>query len=164
MYSKKVSFMTQSAIIAALYVALTYLAFSFNLANGPIQVRFSEALAILPYFTPAAIPGLFIGCLLSNILTGCVIWDIIFGSTATLLGALILYGTRKFCPRWLACLPNIVSNSVIVPFVLIYAYGVEGSYYINLASVLLGEILSCGVMGTALLFCLEKYKHIIFKK
>ena len=163
MYSKKVSFITQSAIIAALYIAMTYLAFSVNLASGPIQIRFSEALAVLPYFTPAAIPGLFIGCLLSNVLTGAVIWDILFGSLATLIGALVAYAMRKLKSKWLICIPNILANSIIIPFVLIYAYGEASAYYLLLASVGIGEIISCGVMGTALLFYLDKHKHFIFK-
>ena len=163
MYSKKVSFITQSAIIAALYIAMTYLAFSVNLASGPIQIRFSEALAVLPYFTPAAIPGLFIGCLLSNVLTGAIIWDILFGSLATLIGALVAYAMRKLKSKWLICIPNILANSIIIPFVLIYAYGDASAYYLLLASVGIGEIISCGVMGTALLFYLDKHKHFIFK-
>ena len=163
MYSKKVSFITQSAIIAALYIAMTYLAFSVNLASGPIQIRFSEALAVLPYFTPAAIPGLFIGCLLSNVLTGAIIWDILFGSLATLIGALVAYAMRKLKSKWLICIPNILANSIIIPFVLIYAYGEASAYYLLLASVGIGEIISCGVMGTALLFYLDKHKHFIFK-
>ncbi len=162
MYSKKVSFITESAIIAALYVALTYVAFSVNLASGPVQIRFSEALAILPYFTSAAIPGLFIGCLLANILTGCVIWDIIFGSIATLIGAILAYAIRRG-PRWLIPMPNVLSNAIIVPLVLIYAYGESSAYYLLLASVSIGEIISCGIRGMILLFLLERYKTVIFK-
>ena len=84
MKSKKLVFICQAAVIAALYVVLTYVFSAF--ASGVIQVRVSEALTILPAFTPAAIPGLVIGCLLSNTLTGCVLLDIIFGSVATLIG------------------------------------------------------------------------------
>ena len=87
MKHKRLALLTQGALIAALYTALTYLINYFGLANGAIQVRISEALTILPVFTPAAIPGLFIGCLLSNLLTGAAIWDIVFGSLASLLGA-----------------------------------------------------------------------------
>ena len=82
MKHKRLALLTQGALIAALYTALTYLINYFGLANGAIQVRISEALTILPVFTPAAIPGLFIGCLLSNLLTGAAIWDIVFGSLA----------------------------------------------------------------------------------
>ena len=81
--------MTQAAIIAALYVVLTYLAGMLGLASGAIQIRFSEALTILPVFTPAAIPGLFAGCILSNLFTGCALPDIVVGSLATLIGAVL---------------------------------------------------------------------------
>lgn len=109
-------------MIAALYVVLVIM---FNYCSfGPIQFRIAEALTILPYFTPAAIPGLFVGCLLSNILGGAAIWDIIFGSIATLIGAIGTYALRK--NKWLAPLPPIIANTLIVPFVLRYAYGSEG--------------------------------------
>ena len=88
-YRQKTVQLTQAAIIAALYIVLTFIANALGLANFAVQVRFSESLTILPYFTKAAIPGLFIGCLLSNILTGCALPDILFGSLATLLGALV---------------------------------------------------------------------------
>ena len=97
---KKINFLTQAAMIAALYVVLTLAINAFGLASGAIQVRVSEALTILPYFTPAAIPGLFIGCLLSNTITGCALFDIIFGSIATLLGAVGTYLLRRH--KWLA--------------------------------------------------------------
>ena len=79
MRNKKVLFITQGAVIAAIYVVLTYIVSLLGLTNGVIQVRLSEALTILPVFTPAAIPGLVVGCVISNILTGAVIWDVIFG-------------------------------------------------------------------------------------
>ena len=87
MRNSKVQFIVHAAMIAAIYVVLTYFISAFNLASGAIQVRISEALTILPYFTPAAIPGLFVGCLLANLLTGAAIYDVIFGSLARLLGA-----------------------------------------------------------------------------
>ena len=120
MRNKKVLLIVQAALIAAIYVVLTYFISAFNLASGAIQVRISEALTILPVFTPAAIPGLFIGCLLSNLLTGCMPLDVVFGSLATLIGACGTYALRKH--KWLAPLPPIVANTVIVPFVLAYVY------------------------------------------
>ena len=96
MKNQKVLYLTQAAMIAALYVVLTFVANALGLANGAIQIRFSEALTILPYFTPAAIPGLFIGCILSNTLTGCMIQDIIFGSLATLAGAFGTAALKKY--------------------------------------------------------------------
>lgn len=152
--------LVQAAMIAALYVVLTFLANAFGLANYAVQIRFSEALTILPYFTPAAIPGLFIGCLLSNILTGCALPDIIFGSLATLIGAVLTYRLRSH--KWLAPIPPIAANMIVVPLVLLYAYGVRPLWF-SFVTVTAGEIISCGVLGMLLLFTLEKYRSQIFK-
>ena len=130
-------------------------------ASVAIQVRISEALTILPYFTPAAVPGLFIGCLLSNFMTGAAIWDIIFGSLATLIGAIGTYLLRKW--KWCAPLPPILSNTIIIPFVLTYAYGIPGGIPFFMLTVGAGEVLSCGVLGMILLFALQRYRNIIFK-
>lgn len=157
----KVLTLTQAAMIAALYVVLTFIANAFGLANYAIQVRFSEALTILPYFSPIAIPGLFIGCLISNILTGCMPLDVVFGSIATLIGAIGTYKLRKF--KWLAPLFPILSNTVIVPFVLAYVYQFEGSVPYFMLTVGIGEFISCGILGMLLLFSLERYRHILFK-
>ena len=100
--NKKVLYLVHGAVIAALYVVLTMLANALGLANYAIQVRFSEALTILPVFTPAAIPGLFLGCIISNTMTGCMLLDIIFGSLATLIGAFCVIRTNG----WLLCLPS----------------------------------------------------------
>ena len=150
---------TRAAIIAALYILLS-LAVQ-PIASGLVQCRISEALTILPVFTGAAVPGMFIGCLLSNILSGCVVWDVIFGSLATLLGAV---GTRLLRKnRWLACLPPILANTVIVPFVLVYAYGVpEGIPYLML-TVGVGEVISCGILGQLVYSALDKHRNTLFK-
>ena len=161
MNNKKAYFITQAAVIAALYVVLTLFINAFDLASGAIQVRISEALTILPYFTPAAVPGLFIGCLLSNFMTGAAIWDIIFGSVATLIGAIGTYLLRKW--KWCAPLPPILSNTIIIPFVLTYAYGIPGGIPFFMLTVGAGEVLSCGVLGMILLFALQRYRNIIFK-
>lgn len=146
--------LTVAATVAALYVILTGLAKLLGLDSGVIQVRFSEALCILPCFTPAAIPGLFIGCLLSNILSGGIIWDVIFGSLATLLGAV---GTRFFRKnRILAVLPPILANTVIIPFVLSYAYGIPGSIPYFMLTVGIGEVISCGILGLCLYSSVKK--------
>ena len=160
MRNKNVATLTRAASIAALYVVLTYIANALGLASGSIQVRFSEALTILPFFTPAAIPGLFVGCLLSNILTGCALPDIIFGSIATLLGALGTYFLRKKSP-WLAPISPIAANTIIVPFVLLYAYGVQ-PLWLSFITVGIGEIISCGVLGMLLLFALKKRAGALF--
>ena len=154
-------FITQAAMIAAIYVVLTFAANAFGLANYAIQVRFSEALTILPFFTPAAIPGLFVGCLLSNILTGCMPLDVVFGSLATLIGACGTYVLRKY--KWLAPLPPIIANTIIVPFVLAYVYKFEGSIPYFMLTVGIGEVISCGILGMILLFSLKKYASKVFK-
>ncbi len=162
-------FMAQAAMIAALYIVLTFIANAFGLANYAVQVRFSEALTVLPYFTPAAIPGLFIGCLLSNILTGCALPDIIFGSLATLLGALGTYALRKW--KWCAPVCPILANTIIVPLILVYGYGllIEGMSLIQCLgfyclTVGAGEVISCGILGMILLTVLQKYGSRIFAK
>lgn len=159
--NKKVLFIVHAAVIAALYVVLTLLANALGLANYAIQVRFSEALTILPLFTPAAIPGLVIGCFLSNILTGCMLLDIIFGSLATLLGALGTYALRR-CSKWLAPLPPMIANTIIVPFVLAYVYQFEGSIPYFMLTVGIGEIISCGILGLLLHGVLGRYKKYLF--
>ncbi|MGN0376409.1 MAG: QueT transporter family protein [Suilimivivens sp.] len=159
--STKVLLLVQAAMIAALYVVLTFVANALGLASQAIQVRFSEALTILPYFTPAAIPGLFVGCLLSNILTGCAIPDIIFGSLATLVAAILTRKLRKH--KWLAPLPPIVANAIVVPLVLLYAYGV-GPLWLSFITVTIGEIISCGVLGMLNLFALQKHAGKLFSQ
>ena len=151
--------LTQAAIIAALYIVLTFFANALGLANYAVQIRFSESLTILPYFTKAAIPGLFIGCLLSNIMTGCALPDIIFGSLATLIGGVVTYLLRK-C-KWTASIGPIISNALIVPFVLLYAYGIKPLWF-SFVTVTIGEIISCGILGMLLLKTLEKYRNVLF--
>lgn len=158
MKNKKLVFICQAAVIAALYVVLTYVFSAF--ASGVIQVRVSEALTILPAFTPAAIPGLIIGCLLSNTLTGCVLLDIIFGSVATLIGALGSYALRRH--TWLVPIPPIVSNMIIVPFVLRFAYGATDAFPFMIATVGAGEIISCYLLGMILYGALKKVNHTLF--
>ena len=157
--NRKVLSITHAAVIAALYVVLTLVANAFGLANNAIQIRFSEALTILPYFTPAAIPGLFIGCLLSNIMTGAALPDIIFGSLATLIGAIFTRKLRKY--KWMAPLPPIVANAILIPPVLLFAYGIK-PYWFSLVTVTIGELVSCGLLGMILLFTLQKHAGRIF--
>ena len=151
-------------IIAALYVVLTLIANAFGLANYAIQVRFSEALTILPFFTPIAVPGLFVGCIISNILTGALPLDVVFGSLATLIGAVLTHVFAVKFPnkKWLAPIPPIVANTIIVPLVLAYVYQFEGSIPYFMLTVGIGEIISCGILGMLLLKTLEKYKDQLF--
>ena len=170
MRNKKVLLTVQAAMIAAIYVVLTYFISAFNLASGAIQVRISEALTILPYFTPAAIPGLTIGCLLANLLTGSAIavYDVVFGSLATLLGAIGTYLLRKH--KFLCTLAPVVSNAVIIPFVLRYGYGLvmeygghDWSIPFYMLTVGAGEVICCCILGTILLNALSKVRNVIFK-
>ena len=151
--------LTYAAMIAALYVILTFISRIFGLDSGAIQVRFSESLCILPVITGAAVPGLFAGCLLSNIFMGAPVWDVIFGSLATLLGAIF---TRKLCAHpILATIPPILSNMIIIPLVLHFAYGIPGGIPYFMLTVGLGEVVSCGIFGLILYSVLKK--HPIFK-
>ncbi|HAT02430.1 MAG TPA: transporter [Oribacterium sp.] len=153
MKNKSVLFLSQAAMTAAIYVVLTivFSAISF----GDVQLRIAEMLTILPMFTPVAIPGLFLGCLIANILGGAVLADILFGSLATLIGA---YGTWKLRTKgpFIACLPPILANTVIVPFVLRYAYGTNLPIPLMMLTVGIGEILGCGVLGCGLYYALTK--------
>ena len=159
--NNKTSLLTQSGAIAAVYVLLTMLSAALGLASGEIQLRLGEALTILPCFTPAAVPGLFIGCLLSNILSGGVVWDVFFGSLASLLGAI---GTRLLRKnRWLACLPPILTNLFIVPQVLVRAYGLPVGLPWLMFTVGVGQVLSCGLLGQILWNALDKHRDQLFK-
>ena len=157
--SNKVLSLAQAAMIAAIYVVLTVVGAS--LAFGEVQIRFAEALTILPVFTPAAIPGLFVGCLIGNTLGGAILPDIIFGSLATLIGACGTYALRKH--KWLAPLPPIVANTVIVPFVLAYVYMAEGTIPFFMLTVGIGEVISCYLLGMILYKVLNNYRSVIFK-
>lgn len=159
--NKKVVFTCQAAAIAALYVVLTLFINAFNLANGNIQIRLSEALTILPYFTPAAIPGLTIGCLLSNTFTGAPLPDILFGSLATLLGALGSYALRNY--KYLVPVPPIAANTIIIPLILKFAYKLDAALPFMMLTVGIGEILSCYVLGIILLSALSRFGSQLFK-
>ena len=142
-----------------MYVALT-LVFA-PISYGAIQVRISEMLTILPMFTPAAIPGLFLGCLIANLIGGAIIWDIIFGSIATLIGAVFGYLLRK--NRWLVPIPAIIANVVIVPLVLRYGYGINIPILLLALYIAIGEIAGCYVLGEILGAILSRYGKHIFR-
>ena len=154
-------FICQAGIIAALYVALTFV--FAPISFGAVQVRIAEALTILPIFTPAAIPGLFVGCLIGNFLGGGIILDVIFGSIATLLGAIGTYLLRKKNPIF-GTIPPIVANTLIVPFVIKYAYADEMALPLIMLMILGGEVLSCGVLGGMLGLSLKKTKLAFSKE
>ena len=144
-YTQKITF---GGVIAALYVVLTMVANAFGLASGAIQVRISEALTILPVFTAAAVPGVTVGCVLANLITGCAAWDVVFGSLATLIGAVATRMLRKH--PYIAWIPPVVSNVAIVPVVLQQVYGVPDAWWYLVLTVGAGEVISCGVLGLLL--------------
>ena len=155
---EKVIHMVQAAMIAAVYVALTLPI--QPIAYGPIQFRVSEALTILPYFTSAAIPGVTIGCFLSNILMGAPLPDIIFGTLATLIGTIFSRMLRR--QKFLVCIPPILSNALIIPWVLKFAYEFDDAVPFMMLTVGAGEVLAAGVLGTMLLLALERCRNMVF--
>ena len=147
-------------MIAALYVALTFVSAQLGLSSGVIQLRLSEALCILPVFTPAAIPGLAIGCMLANAMTGGIILDVVLGSIATLIGAV---GTRLLRSHTvLAVAPPILANAFIVPFVLRYGYGMPDAVWYMMITVGAGELLSAGALGLILYKAIYRQADRIF--
>ncbi len=146
----------RAAVIAAIYVVLTLFASMLGLSSWAIQVRFSEMLCILPMFTPAAIPGLTVGCLCANLLCGSIWQDVVFGTFATLVGAVGTYALRRF--KWLAPIPPMVANTVIVPFVLAYGYKFEGALPCFMLTVGIGEVISVYILGLLLYHALENKK------
>ena len=154
MKRSKTQFLAEAAMIAALYVVITVLLAPFGFKE--VQVRVSEALTILPIFTPAAIPGLFIGCLIGNILGGGIVLDIAVGSIATLIGAFGTYALRKY--KFVAPLAPIISNTLLVPLVLKYGYGLPFSIPLMMLTVGIGEVISCGILGLLLARAIEGTK------
>lgn len=155
---KKTKFMLQGALIAALYVALTFVSAAFGLASGAGQIRLSELLCVLPIYTAAAIPGMTIGCFLANLLTGSTIWDIVFGTLATFIGVLLAYFLRRV--PYFTPLPTILANGIIIPIVLVVSGIVPSSAYaFTVVTVAAGEVISCGLFGLCLVWYLEKHEH-----
>ena len=160
MNRKRSLYVTKAGIIAALYVVLTWVSSVLGLASGVIQCRFSEALCILPVFTPAAIPGVTVGCIISNLLAGGALLDVVFGSIATLIGA---FGTYLFRKRsmYIAPLFPIFANTLIIPHILKLVYGFEGTVLYFTATVFAGEVISCAVLGIPLMMLLKKRKELL---
>ena len=157
-----------AAMIAALYVVLSFFISTFGLASGAIQIRISEALTVLPVFTASAVPGVTIGCLLFNILSGAAMPDIIFGTIATFIGAIFTrdiacrFKNKKWMP-YLLPIPPIFANACIIPWVLKIAYGLGDAYWYLFVTIGLGEIISCGVLGLILYFTLKPFRQILFR-
>ena len=147
-----------AGVIAALYAVLANFASIFGIAYGPIQCRFSEALCVLPFLFPAATPGLFVGCLVANLLSPYGALDIIFGSLATLLAAVWTQHTHH---KWLAPLPPVLCNAVIVGAVISFQEtgftgAFAGAFAYNAVTVGVGEAIACYVLGGVLLTVLPK--------
>jgi len=149
-------YIVQSAMISAVYVALTVI--FAPISFGLIQVRIAEALCIMPLFTSAAIPGLFIGCLFGNSAGGAAIYDVVFGSIATLIGAFFGYLFRA--NRWLVPIPSIISNMLIVPFILKYVYMVDVPIILQMLYIGFGEIIACYGLGELLGSVLLKHPEL----
>ena len=163
MNKKKIRYIVEGALIAALYAGLTYLVGVFNLAYGPIQFRVSEMLTILPIFTPAAIPGLTIGCFIANIMSFNPI-DMVFGTVASLLSALGTYYLRKIKFKgipWLALLPPVLINAVIVGLEIAIFFTEGGAtvwgFAMSALTVGIGQFVVCYGLGVPLYMVLRKY-------
>lgn len=158
MSDRKAKKVAEGGIIACLYLVLTLLSNSLGLANGLIQLRLSEVLCILPIFTPSAVPGLFVGCLTANLITGCAPWDVVFGSLATLLAAAV---TRKLRDRkGIRLLPPVIFNALMIPPILSRVYGFPQALSVLILAILFSETLSAGIFGSILLRTVEKRKDI----
>ena len=151
---KRIYDICAAAMTASLYVVLTMISAAAGLSSGVIQFRISEALCILSVFTPAAIPGLTVGCALSNLLTDGSVYDVIFGSLATLAGAAGVYLLRRL--PCLAPLPYVAANVLVIPFVLAAVYGSEQSISFFFLTVGLGEIVCAWAGGIILYLVLKK--------
>ena len=150
-------YLTRAAVIAALYVALTYVAGIMNLAYGPVQFRFSEALTVLPFLFPEAVPGLFVGCVISNLISPYGVLDLVVGSAATLLAAI---WTNRCRSRWFAPMPPVIANAVMVGAMIAwyeagFGAGFPAAFAYNALTVGLGELIVCYALGLPLLKLLE---------
>ena len=153
--------LTRGALIAALYVVFTLLSAAFGLSSGVIQCRLSEALNVFALYLPEAVPGLAVGCLAANLITGAEVLDVVFGALATFVGALGAYVLRKkpLAALWMP----VVSNTLIIPLLLKFAYGVSGSVWYIAAAVAVGETVSCVLVGYLLRLPVEKNQTRLFK-
>ncbi len=158
MKNRNVMFVTQAAMIAALYVVLNVVFSAFG--SMSIQLRVAEALTILPVFTPSAIPGLFVGCFVGNILSGRILPDVIFGSFATFIGAVGSYKIGKKQPL-LAPIAPTISNAVIIPLILRFGYGEPFPIPYMMLTVGIGELLSAGLFGILLYFVFKPIRSKI---
>ena len=158
---KHIRLLCESALIAAIYVILTYLCAAFGMSSGAIQLRLSEALCVLAIFTPAAVPGVALGCFMANLLTGCALWDIVFGSLSSLVGMLGCRALKKH--PYLAPVPYALANMIVIPFVVKLVYGAPEALPFLFLTVGIGELVSVFAVGIPLYFALQKHACKIFK-
>lgn len=152
----RTKYLAEASVIAAIYAVLTIVL--APISYGAVQVRISEALTVLPFFTPAAVPGLFVGCIAANLLSPYGLPDLIFGSLATLIGAAGSYMLRK--KPALVPLPPVISNGIIVGVMLYYVYEVPVPLFVQMLYVAVGEMIACYAVGYPLMKYLNKYKGI----
>lgn len=145
-------------LTASFYMVLTFISAVLGLSSGFIQFRISEALCILPMYSVAAILGLTIGCLLSNLLVGGFIWDVVFGSLATFLGAVGTYMLRKH--RWIAPICPVIANATIIPLILVHVYGIQQAYWVIVVSITISEFLCAYVFGQFFIEIIRRNKII----
>ena len=158
---KHIRLLCEAALIAAIYVILTYLCAAVGMSSGAIQLRLSEALCVLAIFTPAAVPGVALGCFTANLLTGCALWDIVFGTLASLIGMLGCRAMKKF--PYLAPAPYALANMIVIPFVVKLVYGAPEALPFLFLTVGIGEIVSVFGFGIPLYLVFKKHKNVIFK-
>ncbi|WZL78955.1 QueT transporter family protein [Eubacteriales bacterium mix99] len=154
---KNTRFLVQAAVIAAIYVVLTLLFSPISFGESLIEFRVSEMLTVLPFYTPAAIPGLFIGVLLSNLFSPVGPIDVVLGSLASLVAAFL---SRKMPKKALVPLPPVVVNGLIIGGMLHYVY--HFPLWISVLSVMFGQVVTCYGLGTVLMLVLDKYSKYLF--
>jgi uncharacterized membrane protein len=153
----KTRFLVQAAVIAAIYVVLTLVFAPISYGESLIEFRISEMLTVLPFYTPAAIPGLFIGVIISNMFSPVGALDVIFGSLATLIAAYLSYKMPK---KALVPIPPIVINALVIGPMLHYVYDLP--LLLIILSILIGQIVTCYGLGMVLMLVLDKYKKYLF--
>ncbi len=158
--NSNIRYLSEASLIAALYVMLTAISSAFGLGNGPIQLRLSESLCVFAIFTPAALPGVTLGCFISNLLTGCALWDMVFGTLASFIGMIGCRALKKL--PYIAPTPYALSNMIAVPLIQAYVYDVSEALPLLFLFIGVGEVLSVYVVGLPIYFILKKNKDLIF--
>ncbi len=159
--NSNIRYLSEASLIAALYVMLTAISSAFGLGNGPIQLRLSESLCVFAIFTPAALPGVTLGCFISNLLTGCALWDMVFGTLASFIGMLGCRALKKL--PYIAPAPYALANIIVIPLIQVYVYAVEEALPLLFLFIGVGELLSVYAVGMPIYLILNRNKNTIFK-